>query len=40
MTCPSVVKSTRKKKNTHRISVEKDEGKRSPEKEVNTGRKC
>jgi len=32
MTCPSVVKPTRKKKIAYRISVEKDEGKRSHEK--------
>jgi len=38
MTCTSVVKPTRKKKTAYRISVGKDEGKRSPEKEACTGR--
>jgi hypothetical protein len=39
MTCPSVVKPTRKKKIAYRIWVEKDGGKRPSEKKVYTGRK-
>jgi hypothetical protein len=39
MICPSVVKLSRKKKIAYGISIEKDEGKRSPEKEVYSRRK-
>jgi hypothetical protein len=39
MTCPSVVKPTKKKKIAYRISVIKDEGKGSPDKKIYIGRK-